>query len=76
MKDLQELKKNIKKNIKINEAKQNLQKRRGYVRELAKGKGDAYLKQLVKNLLRVCSQPEINRMPFELACSAKHTVNH
>ncbi len=49
-KDLLELQKNIKKNIKINEAKQNLRKRKRYVKELAKGKGDAYLKQLVKNL--------------------------
>ncbi len=49
-KDLVTLQKNIKKNIKINEAKQNLRKRKRYVKELAEGKGNAYLKQLVKNL--------------------------
>lgn len=49
-KDLRALEKNINTNIRINEAKQKLHKRKLYVKQLAQGKGNAYLKQLVKNL--------------------------
>ncbi len=49
-KELGALEKNLNTNIRINEAKQKLHKRKLYVRQLARGKGRAYLKQLVKNL--------------------------
>ncbi len=48
--EIKALENNIKKNIKINESKQKLHNRKLYVKQLAKGKGRAYLKQLVKNL--------------------------
>lgn len=49
-KDLTETRRLLNKNLKINQAKQALHKPKVYVREVARGKGDAYLKNLLKNM--------------------------